>query len=133
MEPHARLFFDTLLEVDALHVVFPEVYKLKTALEAYRWHPEGNALNHLYLVLDQCVIQNFDDLETRIMCLVHDFGKALTPRDKLPAHYGHDINGVKVVKEFLERLKAPAKTIKHAEKCTRYHMAGHRLAQIKLG
>ena len=64
------------------------------------------------------------------MCLVHDFGKGLTPRDKLPAHIGHDINGVKVAKEFLERLKAPAKMINHAEKCTRYHMAGHRLNQM---
>jgi tRNA nucleotidyltransferase (CCA-adding enzyme) len=36
MEDHARLFFDTLLECDALHVLFPEVYRLKTALEARR-------------------------------------------------------------------------------------------------
>jgi tRNA nucleotidyltransferase (CCA-adding enzyme) len=51
MEAHPRLFFDTLLECDALHVLFPEVYRLKTALEARRWHPEGDAYEHTMLVL----------------------------------------------------------------------------------
>jgi tRNA nucleotidyltransferase (CCA-adding enzyme) len=130
MEKHPALFFDTLLECDALHILFPEVYQLKTALESRRWHPEGDALAHLYLVLAQCVLQGFNDLETRVMCLVHDLGKGITPRSELPKHYGHDVKGVKVAREFLQRLKAPSKMITHAEKCVRYHMAGHKLQQM---
>lgn len=126
MEDHARLFFDTLLECDALHVLFPEVYRLKTALEARRWHLEGDAYEHTMLVLTQAVESNFD-LETRLACLVHDFGKGLTPRDQLPKHYGHEVSGVKVAQEFCDRLTVPSKMRDRVMKTTRYHMHMHKL------
>lgn len=126
METHPRLFFDTLLECDALHVLFPEVYRLKTALESHRWHPEGNAYEHTMLVLTQASVQNFD-FDSTYAALVHDFGKGLTPRDKLPKHYGHDVKGVAVVEEFSNRLTVPAKTRDRAMKVTRYHMHMHKL------
>ena len=129
MEPHARLFFDTLLECDALHILFPEVYRLKTALEARRWHPEGDAYEHTMLVLAQAVHNRFD-LETRLACLVHDFGKALTPPDKMPKHYGHEITGVPVVEFFCKRLSVPSKMRERVAKTTRYHMHMHRLDQL---
>jgi tRNA nucleotidyltransferase (CCA-adding enzyme) len=129
MEDHARLFFDTLLECDALHVLFPEVYRLKTALESRRWHPEGDAYEHAMLVLTQAVRKGFD-LETRLACLVHDFGKGLTPRDKLPKHYGHEITGVPVVENFCNRLTVPAKMRDRVMKTTRYHMAGHKMNEL---
>lgn len=129
MEPHARLFFDTLLECDALHVIFPEVYRLKTALESRRWHPEGDAYEHTMLVLTQAVRNEFD-LETRIACLVHDFGKGLTSRNMLPKHYGHEITGVKVAQEFCDRLTIPSKIRDRAMKTTRFHMHMHKLGTL---
>jgi tRNA nucleotidyltransferase (CCA-adding enzyme) len=126
MEPHARLFFDTLLECDALHVLFPEVYRLKTALEARRWHPEGDAYEHTMLVLTQSV-RAMDDLEDRLAALVHDFGKGLTPRDQLPKHYGHEVSGVPVVEQFCNRLTVPTKMRDRVMKVTRYHMHMHKL------
>jgi len=129
MEPHARLFFDTLLECDALHVVFPEVYRLKTALEARRWHPEGDAYEHTMLVLTQAVRNGFD-LEARVACLVHDFGKGLTPRDQLPKHYGHEVTGVNAAKDFCDRLTVPSKMRDRAMKTTRYHMHMHKLDDL---
>ncbi len=126
MEDHARLFFDTLLECDALHVLFPEVYRLKTALEARRWHPEGDAYEHTMLVLTQAVESNFD-LETRLACLAHDFGKGLTPRDQLPKHYGHEVTGVTVARDFCNRLTVPAKMRDRVMKTTRFHMHMHKL------
>ena len=125
-EEFPRLFFDTLLECDALHVLFPEVYRLKTALEARRWHPEGDAYEHTMLVLTQAAESNFD-LETRLACLVHDFGKGLTPRDQLPKHYGHEVTGVKVAKDFCDRLTVPTKMRDRVMKTTRYHMHMHKL------
>lgn len=128
MEPYPRLFFDTLLECDALHAIFPEIYRLKSALESRRWHPEGDSFSHTQLVLTQAAEMGYD-LETRVMCLVHDLGKGVTPRSELPKHYGHDVKGVPIARDFLKRIKAPSRFIKHAEKVTRYHMAGHRLCQ----
>jgi tRNA nucleotidyltransferase (CCA-adding enzyme) len=129
MEPHPRLFFDTLLECDALHVLFPEVYRLKTALEARRWHPEGDAYEHTMLVLTQAALQK-GDLEDRMAALVHDFGKGLTPRDQLPKHYGHEVSGVKVAQEFCNRLTTPSKMRDRVMKTTRYHMHMHRLEHL---
>lgn len=129
MEPHARLFFDTLLECDALHVVFPEVYKLKSALEPRRWHPEGDAYEHTMLVLMQAVKNEFN-LETRLAALVHDFGKGLTPRDMMPKHYGHELSGVGVTRDFCDRLTVPAKMRDRAMKTTRFHMHMHKLDDL---
>lgn len=125
-EEFPRLFFDTLLECDALHVLFPEVYRLKTALESRRWHPEADAYEHSMLVLTQAAENNFD-LETRLACLVHDFGKGLTRRDQLPKHYGHEVSGVKVAEDFCNRLVVPAKMRDRVMKTTRFHMHMHKL------
>lgn len=129
MEDHPRLFFDTLLECDALQVVFPEIYRLKTALESRRWHPEGDAYEHTMLVLTQSAEFDFP-LEIRFAALVHDFGKGITPRNELPKHYGHDVKGVKVVEEFSNRICVPAKMRDRAMKATRYHMYLHKLDKI---
>lgn len=129
MEKHPRLFFDTLFEMDVLQHLFPELYRMKSALESQKWHPEGDAFSHVQLVLTQASEMGYD-LETRMMCLVHDLGKGITPRDQLPKHHGHDVKGAPLARDFLKKLTAPSSFIKHAEKITRYHMAGHRLKQM---
>lgn len=129
MESYPRLFFDTLMECDALHVLFPEVYRLATALESHRHHPEKNAYEHTMLVLTQAAL-NDTPLEVRLACLCHDFGKGLTPRDLLPKHYGHDVKGVPVTESFCNRLTVPAKMRDRVMKTTRYHMAGHSLDKL---
>jgi tRNA nucleotidyltransferase (CCA-adding enzyme) len=131
MEPYPRLFFDTLLECDALHILFPEVYRLKTALEARRWHPEGDAYEHTMLVLTQAAeLVPPDCLDVMLACLVHDFGKGITPRDRLPKHYGHDVKGVSVVETFCNRLTVPVKMRDAAMAATRYHMYMHKLRDL---
>ena len=126
MEPFPRLFFDTLLECDALHVLFPEVYSLCSAMESRKWHPEGNAYEHTMLVLTQSALHDYD-LESRLAALVHDFGKGLTRKENFPRHYGHDVNGVPVVENFCNRLTVPTKMRDRAMKATRYHMSMHKL------
>jgi tRNA nucleotidyltransferase (CCA-adding enzyme) len=102
------------------------VYKLKTALESHRWHPEGDAYEHTMLVLTQAVEFGYD-LETRFAALVHDFGKAATPRSALPKHYGHEMTGVPITESFANRLTVPSKMRDRAMKTTRYHMHMHKL------
>lgn len=130
MEPNPRLLFDTLLEMDALHKIFPEVYKLQTAIETRIWHPEGNTYEHTMLVLTQAAKFGFD-LETRVACLVHDFGKVLTPFSEMPSHHGHDVKGVALARAFCERLSVPAKMTDRACHATRWHMMMHKLHEIK--
>lgn len=134
MEPHPRLFFDTLLECDVLHIIFPEVYALCSAMESRRWHPEGNAYEHTMLVLTQTTRYEFGQdfgLLFRMAALVHDLGKGITPKDKLPKHYGHDVNGVSIVEKFCNRLTVPSVIRDRVMKVTRYHMYCHKLSELK--
>lgn len=130
MEPHPRLFFDTLLECDALHTTFPPVYKLLTALESRRWHPEGNAYEHTMLVLTAAAKIDAT-LEERFACICHDLGKGLTPFAKLPAHHGHDVAGVPLVDEMAKIMAVPANFVRSAKIATRHHMRGHELNKLK--
>lgn len=129
MEPNARLFFDTLLECDALRAVFPEVFRLVMTPEPRVFHPEGNAYEHTMLVLSQAVLNGYD-LETRFACLVHDFGKTVTPFEMLPNHHGHETAGVPVVEAFCQRLTVPSRMRETAVKVSRYHMYMHLMDEI---
>jgi tRNA nucleotidyltransferase (CCA-adding enzyme) len=130
MEKNPQIFFETLLQVDALHSIFPMLYKLVAALESNRWHPEGNAFSHVMLVLKASADMNAT-LEERFACLVHDIGKGLTPFDKLPKHYGHDINGVPLVDKFAKTMAVPSSIVKNAKLATKYHMRMHELPNLK--
>lgn len=134
LERHPRLFFDTLLEVDALHTIFPDIYRLKSALESHRWHPEGDAYEHTMLVLNQAA--KYSDptsdrgLARRVNALLHDIGKGQTPLDKLPAHHGHDVVGAGMIGDFATRYAMPKHLSVEARYITRYHMAMHNLATL---
>ena len=129
MEPYARLFFDTLLELNALHTIFPEIYALKSALENPQWHAEGDAFEHTMMVLDQAVMNGYS-LTARVCALTHDFGKGLTPKHLLPSHKGHADTGVPVVEAFCLRLRVPKNIRVAAMKVCKYHMHMHLLNEM---
>lgn len=128
-EPHPHLFFETLYQCDVLHFIFPEIYRLVSATESLQWHPEGNAFAHTMLVIKQAAINKFSPLD--VFCaLVHDIGKGLTPIEKLPTHYGHDVNGAKFVGEFCDKYHVPNEYRGIAKFVTRYHMYMHKLNSL---
>ena len=134
LDPYPHLFFETLLETDTLHILFPEVYALVSALESHKWHPEGNAFAHTMLVLQAASKLNIEDhlkLAVMFASLVHDFGKGLTKKEHFPKHYGHDVNGVPLVEAFAHRLRVETKIKEWAMKATRYHMNMHLLDDMK--
>ena len=135
LEPHPDLFFETLLEIDAVHVIFPVIFRLKQTREAIRWHPEGDSWNHTMAVLKAASkMKGGDhdkDLHFMMAALVHDFGKVLTPWDKQPAHHGHDVAGIPLVADFCDRYTVPAKMKERLMKATRFHMRGHDLDKLK--
>ncbi len=130
LEHHPRLFFDTLLECDVLHIVFPEIYRLKSALEFYTYHSEGNAYEHTMMVLEQAALLKLD-LIGRLAALTHDFGKGITPKDKLPHHYSHERTGVDVIDDFSKRASIPKQYKKILKKLCRTHMLLYHLPRLK--
>ncbi len=130
METEPRRFFDTLLECDVLHILFPEVYGLVSAPEWRRHHPEGNAYEHTMLVMTAMKNLPEYDLSDMVNALCHDLGKAVSPRETLPRHLGHEQVGVDIVLNFLTRMKAPTQIKSYATRTCRYHMYMHKVSQM---
>jgi tRNA nucleotidyltransferase (CCA-adding enzyme) len=130
--PNPRNFFDFLFANDVLHLSFPEVYRMRGAIESQKWHPEGNAYEHTMLVLQRAAHHDFG-FETRLACLVHDFGKALTPLDKMPKHHGHDEAGMQPTTDFLYRFGAlEAENLARPMRLMcKYHMRMHDLKNLR--
>lgn len=123
-------FFRILRDCGALKILFPEVHALIGVIQPEQWHPEGDAFEHTMLVLDS-YIPGYDDFNVRLACLVHDFGKALTPREKLPSHPGHDVAGVDPAKNFVKRLGMSNDIADYVGFICRYHMMIHQAKELR--
>ncbi|MBQ9279971.1 MAG: HD domain-containing protein [Clostridia bacterium] len=68
----------------------------------------------------------------RFCALVHDFGKAATPREEWPHHYNHEENGVPIIQEFCKRMNGIPKKFEKAGKLTSMlHMKAGRYDNLK--
>lgn len=117
------IFFEILRKANVLDVHFKEIYDLIGALQPQEYHPEGDAYNHTLIVLDE-ICKTTKDLKIRFAGLVHDLGKGATPKSQYPHHYGHDKNGVKLVKQFGDRICAPNAWVKCGKTSASEHMRG---------
>jgi len=122
-------FIEVLRQCHALKIIFPEVDALFGVLEPIKWHPEQDAGFHTLLALKQAV-KLTEDPVTRFAVLVHDFGKAVSPKETLPKHHRHDENGVKIVKQFCKRLNSPREYRDLGVLVARYHMLCHKVKEL---
>jgi tRNA nucleotidyltransferase (CCA-adding enzyme) len=106
MTDSPQVYFQVLRDCGALAVLFPEIDALFGVPGPKKWHPEIDTGIHTLMVVEQSVKLS-DTLPFRFACLVHDLGKALTPKDKWPSHRGHGLLGLKVIKKFCSRLRVP--------------------------
>lgn len=125
-------FFEVLREVGALAVVFPELDALYGVPQPEKWHPEIDCGVHMLLVVEQAA-QLSTDLEVRFAALVHDLGKATTPREKLPAHPGHEKRSVRVIRKFCDRLPVPKACRELALIVAEFHGHCHRAFELRPG
>lgn len=129
-EQHPEVFFEVLRECGALQVILPEIDNLFGVPQPEKYHPEIDTGVHTLLVLQQAVLLS-DDIATRFAALCHDLGKALTPEDKWPSHYGHEAAGVPVVKKMCQRLRIPNEYRELALITTEFHLHTHRALEMK--
>ena len=66
----------------------------------------------------------------RFAALTHDLGKALTPKEMLPSHRGHEEAGVALVEALSERLKVPNGFRELAVLTSRHHAVVHKAAEL---
>lgn len=124
MEASAARMLAVLRECGALARLAPELDALWGVPQPLEHHPEGDTGTHLELVLDECARAGAP-LAVRFAALTHDLGKALTPRDELPRHIGHDAKGRKPLRALCERWRVPNDCRELAELACAEHIHVH--------
>lgn len=114
-------FFNALKAADLLDAHFKEVYDLIGVEQPRQYHAEGDAYNHTMLVMDKIAINTSNPVIV-FAGLVHDFGKALTPKEILPRHINHEENGIEPLNKLCNRLKLPTKWYKIGKTACLEHM-----------
>ncbi|ROO24619.1 hypothetical protein SAOR_13835 [Salinisphaera orenii MK-B5] len=130
MHAEPQLFFYLLRECGALARLFPELDALFGVPQPVRHHPEIDSGVHTLLVLAQAAAAGAD-LDARYAALCHDYGKAATPRARLPGHHGHEEAGVPLAQACSKRLGVPRALRDAARLTARWHTHVHRLYELR--
>ncbi|MCG9695897.1 multifunctional CCA addition/repair protein [Shewanella sp. Isolate11] len=101
-----QIFFEVLRQSNSLHSLFPEIEALFGVPQPEKWHPEVDTGIHTLMVVEQAALLS-DDNAVRFAALVHDLGKALSPKQYWPKHHGHGQKGLVLIKALCERLRVP--------------------------
>ena len=129
-ETSPSAFFYTLIECGALEKIFPEIYRLFGVPQPEKHHPEIDTGVHAMMCLEQAALLSTKP-EVRFAALVHDLGKALSPKDNLPHHYGHETKGLPVLETLCNRLRVPNAFKSLAQHVMQYHTHCHKVRELK--
>ena len=123
-------FFLVLQDCGALARIFPEIDQLFGVPQPELYHPEIDTGIHSLMALEQAALLS-NSPEVRFAALVHDLGKAVSPKANLPHHYQHEINGLPILDALCQRLRVPNSFKNLAQQVMRYHSHCHRVEQLK--
>jgi tRNA nucleotidyltransferase (CCA-adding enzyme) len=129
-EARPDVYFETLRNCSALRVIFPEIDALFGVPQPAKWHPEIDTGVHVMLVIRYAASIGASTA-VRYAALTHDLGKALTPKDILPSHRGHEEAGVALVEALSDRLKVPTGYRELAVLTCRHHALVHKAAELR--
>ena len=132
-EPTPSAFIQTLRDCGALKILLPEIDALFGVPQRIEFHPEVDAGLHTQMVCDMAAKLAPGDALIGFAALTHDLGKALSPKDELPKHIGHEKSGLAPLAELCQRFKVPIEYRDLAEICCREHLNIHRLDELRPG
>ena len=124
------VFFEVLRQCGALERVFPEISRLFGVPQPERWHPEIDTGVHTLMTLRQAAkLSGRPDV--RFAALVHDLGKADTPKEEWPSHRGHEERGARRIVDMCRRLAIPNNFRQLGVAAARCHTLVHRAEQLR--
>lgn len=126
------LFFKYLLEMGQLKYFFYELILLINCPQNKKYHPEGDVWSHTMLVIDQAAKlrdKTSTPLAFMLSALCHDLGK---PKSTVFIEgdfksYDHNIIGVTIAKQFLNRFTTNIRIINYVLNMVECHMRPHQL------
>jgi len=124
------VYFETLRACGALARVFPEVDALFGVPQPEQWHPEIDTGVHTLMAL-RMAAQLSRSETVRFAVLVHDLGKATTPKELLPRHHAHEQRSEELLARLCARLPVPNRFRDLATLVARHHGAVHKAAELK--
>jgi tRNA nucleotidyltransferase (CCA-adding enzyme) len=122
-------FFDFLQQCGALGELMPELDQMFGVMQPAAEHPEVDAGLHSLLSLEAAAALT-GDAAVRFAALLHDLGKAATPREQWPRHDGHEQRGAHAIERLAARLQVPAPFRELATNAARWHSAMHRADRL---
>ena len=122
-------FILALRSCHALEKLFHEIDALFGIPQHEKYHPEIDTGTHTIMALNQSTRLSSDPT-IRFAVLVHDLGKATTPKEQLPNHDGHEERGVSIINSFCERHKVPNKYHDLAVCVSEFHLDCHRIQEM---
>ena len=133
-EKNPEIYFETLRQIGALKVLFPELNALHGIPNPPQYHPEIDSFIHSMMVLQQAVSLTEQNgchkSAVRFSAILHDLGKALTSKEILPHHYGHEARGLLPAQNLCNRLKVPVYFRELAELTCEYHTHIHKAFEL---
>lgn len=124
------VYFETLRACGALQRIFPEVEALFGIPQPAQWHPEIDTGVHTLMAL-RMAAQLSRSETVRFAVLVHDLGKATTPKDLLPRHHGHEQRSELLIARLCERMPVPNRFRDLARLVALHHGTVHRAAELR--
>ncbi len=129
-EKNPEVYFSVLRECGALKVLFSEIDALFGVPQTATYHPEIDTGVHCLMSLQQAVNLSDDPL-IRFATLIHDLGKATTPKDILPRHIGHEERSVPLIEILCQRIKCPNDYKELSLAVAAWHTHCHRALELK--
>ncbi|MBL4932420.1 HDIG domain-containing metalloprotein [Clostridium paridis] len=122
------IFLRTLFNNNSLKgTVFHKIERLATIEQSSKYHPEGNVLNHVMLVVDEAANLRSKSTDKRALMwasLLHDIGKLTTTkmRNGRWTSYNHDSVGSEMVVDFISPFEEDHQFIEKVSNLVKYHM-----------
>lgn len=129
-EKSPQTFITTLKDCGALKVIIPEIDALFGVPQPEQHHPEIDTGVHTLMSLAQARHLT-DDSVCLFATLVHDLGKATTPKEKWPRHIAHEARSLPIIEKLCERLAVPKLHRELAIAVARDHTNCHRSFELK--
>lgn len=129
-EDNPDVFIEVLRNCGALKVLWPELNALWGIPNPEQHHGEIDSGIHTLMVLQQAV-KFSPQVSVRFAALCHDLGKGLTPKHKLPSHFGHEKSGLQLVEKVCRKFNVPNHVQRLSLMVCEYHLHCHRAFELR--
>lgn len=124
-------FVEVLRDCGALGRLLPELDALFGVPQPFARHPEVDAGVHGLLTLRRAA-ERTEDPALRLAALLHDIGKAATPRAQWPMHDDHGRLGTRLIERIGARLRMPQRFRDLAILAARHHGAAEHVESMSV-